>query len=386
MSNLYNFMSENEVFNQFMQSQQEAKEAYKGQQEGADVSLGLSLPIAGGLYKSASKLYDTAGKLITTTKKLGTTIEEGGAKVIKSVSTAKETVGQSIEDLQQLAKDTLSKSQELLSKGTTEATSLLESSKTLVDKSGSALGDVASSFSKAGARTASRLAELEKGTVSTVRGAVSDIKSSAVDALETQKGTLLKTVKGLKSGRKAQTLSEEAFARDPEANIVGDVRSGITDTFKGGLASGESAIQSVAKSAEETALKTASTLQKSGQQLIGETMGEGQQIAKSGIQNAVTIGEEGQQLAKGALQTGSKLAGEGIAIGTEAAETGAKIGSNAVNAIKAVGTTVGEVAGETIPVVGELVSLGLTLYDIFHTASGRPQMQAVAHPVYSAGI
>jgi hypothetical protein len=67
-------------------------------------------------------------------------------------------------------------------------------------------------------------------------------------------------------------------------------------------------------------------------------------------------------------------------------KNGAKIGANAVNAIKAVGTTVGEVAGETIPVVGELVSLGLTLYDIFHTASGRPSMQAIAHPVYSAGI
>jgi hypothetical protein len=150
----------------------------------------------------------------------------------------------------------------------------------------------------------------------------------------------------------SQKMFQNEFERDPESEDVSmtenrDLFTKVKNIFRGG----------------ETGTPEAPGL--------AEAEGLGKDV--------LSAGKEALSVGKNALSEGVEAAGN---IATKAVGAASEAASAAVEA----GTTIGAVASEAIPVVGELAAIGFGIYDLIHSFADKPHIYNVARPVYAAGI
>jgi ElaB/YqjD/DUF883 family membrane-anchored ribosome-binding protein len=116
----------------------------------------------------------------------------------------------------------------------------------------------------------------------------------------------------------------------------------------------------------------------------------GENVAKEGTALTARAGDMAGEAVSRAAGLASETAGEAVAKASSmAGEVASKAASAASEAGAIVGeaaTSIGAVAAEAVPVVGELVGLGLGIFDIVSSYEHAPQITASARPIFAAGV
>lgn len=152
----------------------------------------------------------------------------------------------------------------------------------------------------------------------------------------------------------SQKMFQNEFERDPESEDVSmtenrDLFTKVKNIFRDGETGTQETTQGLAEA--------------------GEGLGR----------DVLSAGKEALSVGKSALSEGAEAA-ENIA--SKAVGAASEAASAAVEA----GTTIGAVASEAIPVVGELAAIGFGIYDLIHSFADKPHIYNVARPVFAAGI
>lgn len=176
-----------------------------------------------------------------------------------------------------------------------------------------------------------------EGVASETLGSLSRTAESAISGVTSRLGEFSSSIRGI-GNQLSERMRTNAFERDPEAEIAsGEDNMGILDrvqsVFRGGVS-------------EAT---------------------QGAESAVSGVRGAISGAVEGAQGAVSGATEAATAVGEGVAT--------------------AVGETIGAVAADAIPVIGEISMLALGVFDFVKSFTEKPPpVQAYAAPVYEKGI
>ena len=116
----------------------------------------------------------------------------------------------------------------------------------------------------------------------------------------------------------------------------------------------------------------------------------GENVAKEGT--ALTAragdmaGEAASRVAGLASETAGEVAAKASSMAGEVASKAASVAGEAGAIAGEAATSIGAVAAEAVPVVGELVGLGLGIFDIVSSYEHAPQITASARPIFAAGL
>jgi hypothetical protein len=230
-------------------------------------------------------------------------------------------------------------------------------------------------------QTVSDISDKVSGAIEKVSGAVEKV-SGTPQTVETSVNENLNNI----SGRLSDRLRSNAFDTDPEESLASNEMNvssfeRVQQLFRGGnLADqAEGVVSGLGQQAEGAVSGLA-------QQAEGLVSGLGSRVsgAVSGLaEQAEGVASGLASRTMGAVEEGVSQLGE-----KSVGEIASKVGSTVAEGVgEGIGEAVGALASEAIPVVGELVAVGLGIYDLFKGISQKvPQIQAEAVPSFISGL
>jgi len=394
MSDIFQYLSDNANYQAFQNFNKEELQNYKEEKTMGLVGLGESLPAVGHLlstgkniYGKVSDIYEKGQNLVnkaqTAAENSQKAIVEGADKLDATAQKARNLVEGTVEKGETFAKDTFSKAKgiagDITNEGERFAGNMIASGTEQIRPS--LMG-----WRRAGGNIADEIAERADphSLLDSLSSVVKRGVNKGVNIVDQGLGKLQTKGAGFADER-VKAMQGAVEEGDPEA--VAGLGESLPSSFKslgssfqktGGQITdkfneGATEMTSIFKGTGEGALKEGqNVLAKTGQTIekgVNEA-GDALKASGSAIENTVKSGigstlEEGANIAKTAVSAGKEIAGE---------------------AVSAVGETLGAVASEAIPVVGDLVALGMGIYDLVHSFHDKPVIYQEAKPVLSMGL
>ena len=419
MSSLFNYLSQNDEYQQLKMFGSEEKQQYKqSQQEQLDQLLGtlpLQVPaikeaISTGkkLYESGTKLYNSANKVVEGVDKgftkVGTQFEKSmtdaevlyqkGLGVVDTsvkesdalLKRGKGAVKSTVEEFKGVGEKTKSDVESLIKQSKTGAEDILKKSKGVVKGAVSEAQGLAEETQQLGAKAGSAV---QKTLTSGIRTVNADGKKVIRRTWDEYMQDTKKSITGVESGeqtlqgvgenmskigdRTASRLRSLDFASDYKATGIQHV-----DKFESELRGKASSVQQIGENVKQ-----------SGADLLGE--GKAQiQGATKGLESIAN--KSSQEVVKGASDAVAKA--QGLAVDAEnvgksiATKVGAIAGEGAEIAGD-IGASIGEaVAGIADPIL-DIISVGSLIADLFKGGLFKhhpPVIPSVARPNFVSGL
>jgi hypothetical protein len=379
MTDIFQYLSDNANYQAFQNFNTEQLENYKEEKTMGLVGLGESLPAVGHLlsttkniYGKVSDIYEKGQNLVnkvqTGAENSQKAIVEGADKLDATAQKARNLVEGTAEKGESFAKDTLSRAKGIAGELTNEGQQFTGSirrtaTNTLEDISERAdphsLLDGLSSFVKRGVNKGVNIVDQGLGKLQTKGAGFADERVKAMQgALEEGDP---EAVAGLGERLPSSFKSLGSSFQKAGGQINDKFNEGATELKSIFQGTGEGAL----KEGQNVLAKTGQTIEKG----VNEA-GDALKASGSAIENTVKSGigstlEEGANIAKTAVSAGKEIAGE---------------------AVSTVAETVGAVASEAIPVIGDVVALGMGIYDLVHSFHDKPVVYQEARPVLSMGL
>jgi len=379
MTDIFQYLSDNANYQSFQNFNSEQLENYKEEKTMSFIGLGESLPAVGHLIATGRNIVGKVSDIYTKGKELAnkaqTAVEnsqkalgEGADKLEATAQKAKTFVEGTVEKGETFAKNTISKAQnvagDITSEGERFAGSMKRSAGGMADELSEradpqSLLDSLSSVVKRGANKAVSIVD---GGVAKLQAKGADFADGRVRAMQgaVEEGDP-ETIAGLGDRLPSTFKSLGSSFQKTGGQVTDKLNDGATEMKSIFQGAGESAF----KEGQNALTKTGQTIENSVNEATNTLKTSGLAIessVKSGIGSTL---EEGANIAKTAVSTGREIATE---------------------AVSTVAETLGTVASEAIPVVGDFVALGMGIYDIFHSFHDKPMIYQEARPIFNAGL
>ena len=379
MSDIFQYLSDNANYQSLQNFNKEQLQDYKEEKTMSVVGFGESLPATAHLLSTAKNIYgkvtDIYGKgkslmnkIESAPENLQKAIGEGADKLDATATKAKNLVEGTVEKGETFAKDTLSRAKgvagEITDEGERFAGNMRRAGGNIADEIAEradphSLLDSLSSVVKRGVNKGVNIVDQGLGKLQTKGAGFADERVKAMQGAVEEGDP--EAVAGLGERLPSSFKSLGSSFQKTGGQVADKFNEGATELKTMVQGTGEN----VVKEGQNVLAKTGQTLEKGA--------GEAENILKSSgsaIENTVKSGigstlEEGANIAKTAVSAGKEIAGE---------------------AVSAVGETLGAVASEAIPVVGDLVALGMGIYDLVHSFHDKPVIYQEAKPVFNAGL
>jgi F0F1-type ATP synthase membrane subunit b/b' len=379
MSDIFQYLSDNANYQAFQNFNKEELQNYKEEKTMGLVGLGESLPAVGhilmtskNIYNKVSDIYDKGKNLVdkvqTATENSQKALTDGVDRLEQTAQKAKDLVGDTVQKGETLAKNTAVRAKNIAGDIENEgerftgnirrtATNAIEDISERADPH--SLLDGLSSFVKRGVNKGVSIIDEGLGRLQTKGAGFAENRVKAMQGAMEEGDP--EQIAGLSDRLPSQLRSLGSTFQKTGGQVVDKFNDGATEMtsiFKG---AGQGALQE----GQNVLAKTGQTIEKG----VNEA-GDALKASGSAIENTVKTGisstlEEGADIGKTAISAGKEIATE---------------------AVSTVAETVGTVASEAIPVVGDLVALGMGIYDIFHSFHDKPIIYQEAKPVLSVGL
>jgi hypothetical protein len=379
MSDIFQYLSDNANYQAFQNFNKEELQNYKEEKTMGLVGLGESLPAVGHLlsttkniYGKVSDIYEKGQNLVNKAKTAAENsqkaIVEGADKLDATAQKARNLVEGTVEKGETFAKDTLSRAKgvagDITNEGERFAGNMRRAGGNIADEIAErsdphSLLDSLSSVVKRGVNKGVNIVDQGLGKLQTKGAGFADERVKAMQgALEEGDP---EAVAGLGERLPSSFKSLGSSFQKTGGQITDKFNEGATELKSIFQGTGEGAL----KEGQNVLAKTGQTIEKG----VNEA-GDALKASGSAIENTVKSGigstlDEGANIAKTAVSAGKEIAGE---------------------AVSTVAETVGAVASEAIPVVGDLVALGMGIYDLVHSFHDKPIIYQEARPVFNAGL
>jgi hypothetical protein len=421
MSDIFQYLSENANYQSVLNMNKEENENYKEEKNMSLMGFAEASPMLAHLTSTAKNVYTKGSEIYTKASQLAEKSKTALANSQKAIEEGADKLKGTADKAQSLVEDTVNKSKSLIENTTDRAkgvvSNTIDQTKALGDnvvvKGKGAIQGAAEEGQQFVGKASSRASGLAEDVaersdphsmIDSFTSFVSKKANGAVKVVSDAKAKISGTY-GEKQSRVLQNQMDEA---DPESiaglgersptTYIKPLADSLADASKsdlyrgleeaeirnpfssGALSKGVEGMGTEMKSVSSNAIKegqglmnegqnslvkTGESLEKTGNEVMDAAKGTASNITKSATSAVSETVEEGSNAAKAAVQ-GAKAVGEEVA--------------------STVAETAGSVVAEAVPVIGDLVGIGMTIYDLVHSFADAPKIYSEARPVMAAGL